>query len=300
VNAPRSLRAIGLMLTSMAAFAATDMFIKLATQTVPVAEVILITSAGGTIFFAVLVRAAGERLYSPLIHSRGVVLRNLAEVFGTVCMVSALALVPLSLVVAINQSTPLIATACAAALLGESVGPRRWFAIGVGFCGVMLILGPQDVAVTAGVLFSVGAAFGMAARDVFTRLVPDEATTLQVSLWGLGALVPVGAALMAVTESAVLPDGRDAVWLAGATVSLIVAYYTITSAVRHADISLVIPYRYFRILFALAIAVAVFGERPEFTTLAGAAIIVSSGLFVLRRERQVKALPDEARRQSPS
>ena len=99
-------------------------------------------------------------------------------------MVSALALAPLSLVVAINQSTPLIATACAAALLGESVGPRRWFAIGVGFCGVMLILGPQDVAVTAGVLFSVGAAFGMAARDVFTRLVPDEATTLQVSLWG--------------------------------------------------------------------------------------------------------------------
>ncbi len=298
MNTPRPLRSIGLMVTSMAAFAATDMFIKLATQTVPVAEVILITSAGGTIFFAVLVRAAGERLYSPLIHSRGVILRNVAEVFGSVCMVSALALAPLSLVVAINQSTPLIATVCAALLLGERVGPRRWFAIGVGFCGVMLILGPQDVTVTAGVLLSIGAAFGMAARDVFTRLIPDEATTPQVSLWGLGALVPAGAGLMAVTGGAVLPDGREAVWLAGATVSLIVAYYTITAAVRHADISLVIPYRYFRILFALAIAVTVFGEQPGFTTLAGVAIVVGSGLFVLRRERHVKALLDDAGWQS--
>ncbi len=298
MNTPRPLRSIGLMVTSMAAFAATDMFIKLATQTVPVAEVILITSAGGTIFFAVLVRAAGERLYSPLIHSRGVILRNVAEVFGSVCMVSALALAPLSLVVAINQSTPLIATVCAALLLGERVGPRRWFAIGVGFCGVMLILGPQDVTVTAGVLLSIGAAFGMAARDVFTRLIPDEATTPQVSLWGLGALIPAGAGLMAVTGGAVLPDGREAVWLVGATVSLIVAYYTITAAVRHADISLVIPYRYFRILFALAIAVTVFGEQPGFTTLAGVAIVVGSGLFVLRRERHVKALLDDAGRQS--
>lgn len=298
MNAPRPLRAIGLMVTSMAAFAATDMFIKLATQTVPVAEVILITSAGGMIFFAVLVRAGGERLYSPLIHSRGVILRNVAEVFGSVCMVSALALAPLSLVVAINQSTPLIATVCAALFLGEQVGPRRWFAIGVGFCGVMLILGPQDVTVTAGVLLSIGAAFGMAARDVFTRLVPDEATTLQVSLWGLGALVPAGGGLMAVTGDAVLPDGREAIWLAGATISLIVAYYTVTAAVRHADISLVIPYRYFRILFALAIAVTVFGEQPGFTTLAGAATVVGSGLFVLRRERQVRALPDDAGQQS--
>ena len=290
------LHSIVLMIVSMAAFAATDMFIKFATQTIPVAEVIFITALGGTVFFAVLVRAAGQPLFSPLILSRGIMLRNMAEIFGSVCMVSALALTPLSLVVAINQSTPLIATVCAALLLGERVGPRRWFAIAVGFCGVLLILRPDNVSMTTGVLLSIGAAFGMAARDVCTRLVPDEATTPQVSAWGLGVLIPVSIFMMALTGNAVLPNGREAVMLAGATISIIVAYYTIIAAVRHADVSLVIPYRYSRILFALAIAIIVFGERPGILTLAGAAIVVGSGLFILRRERQVTQRPGASRR----
>ncbi len=295
MNAQRPLRAIGLMVASMAAFAATDMFMKFAAQTVPVAEIIFVTSAGGAVFFAALVRMGGQTLVSPLMYSRGILLRNAAEIFGSVCMVSAIALTPLSLVVAINQATPLIATVCAAMLLGEKVGPRRWIAVAVGFCGVLLILGPQDVAMTVGVLFSVGAAFGMAARDICTRLVPGEATTPQVSFWGLGALVPISAALLAVTGGAVLPDGRETIWLAGATVSLIVAYYAVTAAVRCADVSLVIPYRYFRILFSMTIAVTLFGERPGSLTLIGAAVVVGSGLFILKRERQTKLSQSAAR-----
>jgi len=291
MNGPRPLYAIGLMVAAMAAFAATDMFLKLATRTVPVAEVILVTSVGGTVFFAALVRAGGQPLVTPLIRSRGILTRNAAEIFGSVCMVHALALAPLSLVVAINQSTPLIATVCAALLLGERVGPRRWLAIAAGFCGVLLILRPENVGITAGVLFSIGAAFGMAIRDVCTRTIPMEATTLQISTWGLAALVPFSMALLAVTGGAVVPDAREATVLAAATISLIVAYYTVTAALRCADVSLVVPYRYFRILFALVIAVTVFGERPGFPTLFGAAIIVGSGLFILRRERQPARLP---------
>ncbi len=296
MSASQPLYAICLMVASMAAFAATDMFMKFATQTIPAAEVILITAAGGATFFAILVRANGQPLLSPMIFSRGILLRNMAEVFGSVCMVSAIALAPLSLVVAINQSTPLIATVGAALLLGERVGPTRWLAIGVGFCGVLMILRPDSVSVTAGVLYSLGAAFGMAARDICTRLIPAEATTPQVSAWGLAALIPFSAALLAITGGAVIPDGRETFMLAGATISLIVAYYAVTAAIRCADVSLVIPYRYFRILFSLAIAVTIFGERPEFLTLAGAATVVGSGLFILRRERRSVQLSTASRR----
>ncbi len=280
------LRAISLMVVSMAAFAATDMFMKFATRTIPPMEVILVTSTGGAIFFAALVRVCGQRIFTPMILSRGIVLRNMAEVLGSFCMVTALALTPLSLVVAINQSTPLIATVCAALLLGEQVGPGRWLAIAVGFFGALLILRPENAALTTGVLLSIGAAFGMAARDTCTRLIPKEATTAQVSLWGLGALIPFSAVVLAVSGEAIFPNGREAIWLMGATISLILAYYTVTAAVRHADVSLVIPYRYFRILFSMTIAVTVLGERPGILTFVGAVIIVGSGLFVLRSERQ--------------
>ena len=286
MNVHSPLRAIGLMVTSMAAFAATDMFMKFATQSIPATEVILITSAGGALFFGAMVLAGGQPLFPKMFLSRGVMLRNIAEIFGSFCMVTALALTPLSLVVAINQLTPLIATVCAALLLGEQVGPRRWFAIAVGFFGALLILRPENAVMSTGILLSIGAAFGMAARDICTRLVPREATTAQVSFWGLSALVPFSAVFLGASGESVFPDARETIWLVGATVSLILAYYSVTAAVRHADVSMVIPYRYFRILFSMTIAVTVLGERPGLPTLAGAAIIVGSGLFILRRERQ--------------
>ena len=69
----------------------------------------------------------------------------------------------------------------------------------------------------------------------------------------------------------------------------IVAYYTIIAAMRIGEVSFVTPFRYSRILFALVIGVGVFGENPDTLTLAGAAIIVGSGLYTLWRERNVRA-----------
>ncbi len=279
----RPLPAIGLMVLAMAAFAVTDMFIKLATQTLPPAEVLLLICAGGAAAFSVILVVARQPLIAPALMSRGVMLRNGAEIAGTTCMIFALALTPISLVAAINQATPLIVTLGAALFLRERVGPRRWLAIFIGLAGVLLMIRPGGSGVTAGVLFSIGSAIFMALRDLATRLVPPAATTLQVATWGIASLVPVGAVLLALTGGGRVPDLTETGLLAAATLALLVAYYALTASVRLAEVSLVIPYRYSRILFALLVGLTVFGERPDMLTLLGAAIVVGSGLFVMLR-----------------
>lgn len=279
--------AIGLMVAAMAFFTLCDVFIKLSSETISIAQILLVTGLGATATFAALAVLAGDSLISPLILAPGVVARNLSEALGTFCIVNALAKAPLSLVAAINQSIPLIVTIGAATILGERVGPRRWTAVLLGLAGVLIILRPSADGMSAGALFAVGSAIGLAGRDVFTRRVPAEATTLQIATWGSAVVAIIGGAMALGGAPVSVPDLRESAMLLGATVSVICAYYTITASVRLAEVSLVSPFRYTRLIFALILAMTIFRERPDAATLAGAAIVIATGLYIFARESRL-------------
>ena len=279
--------AIGLMVAAMAFFTLCDVFIKLSSETISIAQILLVTGLGATATFAALAALAGDSLISPLILAPGVVARNLSEALGTFCIVNALAKAPLSLVAAINQSIPLIVTIGAATILGERVGPRRWTAVLLGLVGVLIILRPSADGMSAGALFAVGSAIGLAGRDVFTRRVPAEATTLQIATWGSAVVAIIGGAMALGGAAVSVPDLRESAMLLGATVSVICAYYTITASVRLAEVSLVSPFRYTRLIFALILAMTIFRERPDAATLAGAAIVIATGLYIFARESRL-------------
>lgn len=279
--------AIGLMVAAMAFFTLCDVFIKLSSETISIAQILLVTGLGATATFATLAVLAGDSLISPLILAPGVVARNLSEALGTFCIVNALAKAPLSLVAAINQSIPLIVTIGAATILGERVGPRRWTAVLLGLAGVLIILRPSADGMSAGALFAVGSAIGLAGRDVFTRRVPAEATTLQIATWGSAVVAIIGGAMALGGAPVSVPDLRESAMLLGATVSVICAYYTITASVRLAEVSLVSPFRYTRLIFALILAMTIFRERPDAATLAGAAIVIATGLYIFARESRL-------------
>ncbi len=137
-----NLRGIGLMVTAMAFFALGDMTIKWATQVMPVAQVLALLGLGGGLVFATMSRIKGHRVISRDFLRAPILLRNGAEVVGTVCMFLALSRVDLSMVAAILQATPLAVTFGAALFLGEHVGWRRWSATFVGFIGVLIIMRP--------------------------------------------------------------------------------------------------------------------------------------------------------------
>ncbi len=211
--------------------------------------------------------------------------RNVSEMVGSAAYVLALALVPLTLVTAIFQAIPLWVTMGAALFLGERVGWRRWLAILAGFAGVLVIIRPGAAGFEPASLLALVAVVGLGARDLFTRRIPGHVDTTQLSAWGFLAVALIGAGQLLVTGGAAVPDGGTLLLLAGALAAGVAAYWWLTEATRVGELSAVMPFRYTRLLFALAIGALVFGERPDAWTVAGSAIVVASGIYAFLRER---------------
>jgi drug/metabolite transporter (DMT)-like permease len=194
----------------------------------------------------------------------------------------------LTTVTAIFQATPLAVTFGAAIFLGETVGWRRWSAILVGFCGVLLVIRPGLAGFDLASLWSVLAVVGLSVRDLATRRVPARISTMQISAWGFAAVGVLGGGMLAVSGGAVVPTLGQTGLMAGALSFGIAAYWAITQAMRLGEVSVITPFRYARLIFALIIGTTVFGERPDAATLTGAALIIGSGLYTFARERAVK------------
>lgn len=280
-----NLRGAGLMVMAMLCFAIEDMFIKLLGGMIPVGQLLALLGAGGALIMAGACAWRREPLVSRDLLARPVMIRNAGELVGTLGFVTALVLVPLATASAILQTTPLMVTLGAAIFLGEVVGWRRWAAICVGLCGVLLIVRPGLEGFDWNVLFAVQGMLGLSLRDLATRRVPARLSALQLSFVAFALLVPTGIALMLVTGTDyVPPTSREWLILAIAAVIGAFSYRCIVMAMRMGEISFVTPFRYTRMIFALIIGLIIFSEMPDALTLIGAAIIIASGLYTLWRE----------------
>ncbi|MBD0865494.1 MAG: DMT family transporter [Rhodobacteraceae bacterium] len=216
-----------------------------------------------------------------------VILRNLAEMIGTMGFVTSLALMPLSLASAILQAAPLIVVLGAALILQEFVGWYRWMAILVGFVGVLLVIQPGTEGFNAYVVFAVIGVVGLGLRDLATRRVPTDISSQQLGFLGFLSLLPAGLLLWLITGHPVVnPSPQNWAMLGTSIILGVMAYFFIVLATRIGEVSFVTPFRYARIVFALIIGGLVFGEVPNTWMLLGIALIAGSGIFALWRERK--------------
>jgi drug/metabolite transporter (DMT)-like permease len=286
VSSSENGRASALMVGSMAFFAIEDLFLKKAAEALPPGQILALTGAAGAVVFWIMAASRGQAVLSRD-ALRGVpLLRALSEAAAAVFYIIALAYAPLSMTSALLQASPLVVTAGAALFLGETVGWRRWTSIVVGFVGVMVILAPWDAQFDPTGLFTVACVVVLASRDLATRAMPARIGTFQVASWAYISLVPAGIGLMAMMgDSFVPPTPRQWFGLSGALLTGLFGYYAVVAAMRLGEASVVAPFRYTRLVFALIVAMIFFGERPGLTTLIGAAIVVGSGLYAFARER---------------
>ncbi|MTJ04139.1 MAG: DMT family transporter [Sediminimonas qiaohouensis] len=284
-----NIRGAVLMVAAMAGFALEDTFIKTLAQDLPVGQILILLGIGGALVFAVLALLRHDRLLSRDLLDRWVILRNTGELIGTVGFVTAISLTPLSSASAILQALPLAVTLGAALFMHEQVGWRRWSAILVGFSGVLLIIRPGLEGFDAASLFAVQGVVGLAIRDLATRAVPRAISSMQLSTYAFATVVPAGAILLAIDPTnASMPRAEHWAALAAAMAFGVAAYYAIVAAMRMGDISVIAPFRYSRLIFAMLIGVIHFGERPDALTLTGAALIVGSGLYTIEREARLR------------
>lgn len=282
-----NIRGSALMVLAMAGFALEDTFIKFLSTDLPVGQILLLMGIGGALIFGTVSLLQRDRLFSGDFLKTPVLLRNLGEMIAAFGYITALTLIPLSSVAAIIQATPLCVTLGAALFMGEQVGWRRWSAIFVGFLGVLLIIRPGMESFQPASLFAVIGVAGLALRDLSTRAIPASVSSMQLSGYAFLMVTFIGLILLAIDGGAVQPSATNWIQLGCMIFFSVVGYYAIVAAMRIGDVSSVTPFRYSRLVFSLIIGISIFGERPDWLTYTGAALIIGSGLYSILRERRL-------------
>ena len=275
------------MVIAMAAFTFGDALSKLASQSINPGQLMLVRGIFATALIGLLAWQQGAlRGARQYLHPM-VFLRLFGEVGATLTFLTSLAHLPLANVSAVLQALPLAVTIGAALFLGEGVGWRRWLAIAIGFGGVLVIVRPgMDGFNIFSVLVLVSVGF-CAIRDLATRKIPDHVPSLFVSTV-TAIVVTLTGALTIVPFGGWRPMSIDLLGiLAGAAVLVLFGYQFVIKAMREGDISFIAPFRYTALVWAIALSILVFGDLPDGAMIAGATLIVASGLYSLYRERIV-------------
>ena len=286
-----NLRSIILMVAAMGCFTLVDLLIKIASRILPVGQIMLTIGAGSSVVFAVLIMIRGEDVRLAPLRQPAMLLRNSGDIIAGITMSLSLAYVPISIIGAVIQAVPLMLTAAAALFLGERVGVRRISAILVGFSGVLFIIQPGAAGFDWMVILTVIAAVGLTIRDIGTKLVSRDVSTLLVSLYASVLFALSGGVLLAVSGGAGIPDAGMLLRFAVMIGLGCLGYICVTKAVRLGDMSVVSPFRYSRMLFSVAAGIVILGEEVNAMMLFGCALTIGAGLYIWRRELVLKPDP---------
>jgi drug/metabolite transporter (DMT)-like permease len=279
-----NVRGIVAMLLATALFGLMDTGLKLLSPHYPALQVAALRALSSlplVIAFVAWRRAFGTllKIRWPLHLLRGAIGIAMLSLFAF-----ALRHLPLAEAYAIFFVAPLLITLLSGPLLGERVGAARWIAIGVGLLGVLVVLRPTGTGMftlAGGAVLLAAACYSISAVTV--RIV-NRTDSLESQVFWLMALVGAGAGLMAWPQW-VPVRAADAWVLCGVAVSGFLGQLAITEAFRHGEASAIAPFEYVALAWGLAIDWLIWHTLPDRWMLVGAAIIVGSGLFLVRHER---------------
>lgn len=287
----RPARAAAMMLIAVALFSLMDAGLKALSAHYPPFQVAALRGASSLPF--VLAWALSRGGIAPLLRVRWP-LHLLRGVLGIAMMASfvyALRTLPLSTAYSIFFVAPLLVTALSVPVLGERVGPRRWTAIGVGLVGVIVLLRPTGEGLASLASLAVLLAALMYAISAITvRMLARTDSTQSMMVW-LMAFMAIGAGALALPGWVPLRT-EDAWLILGVGIGGALGQYAITEAFRVGEASMIAPLEYTALVWGVLLDLAIWGVLPDAVTWVGAAIIVGSGLYLLRRER-VRAAPVE-------
>jgi drug/metabolite transporter (DMT)-like permease len=204
---------------------------------------------------------------------------------------SALAMLPIADATAIGYASPLITVVLAVIFLGEKVRIYRWSAVGIGLVGVLIMIsdyvapsgGPERSAIGA-IVALIGAFLGAVSTIQVRALVRYEpAATIVIYFSGFTSLV----ALCTLPFGWSVPNPLDATMLVTAGILGGLGQVLMTQSFRHGDASLVAPFDYTSMIWALLVSWLVFHTWPSNVMLVGTAVVIAAGLFVIYREHRL-------------
>jgi drug/metabolite transporter (DMT)-like permease len=270
------------MLIATILFAGSSALSKWLVATYPIGEMLFVRAASALIGSALVILPATGLSVFRTKRLRDHMLRGISQSSAQTFLVIAFSLMPLASAVAINFSAPLFATVASVVFLKETVGPVRWGALVVGFLGVLLVTSPGVDTFQVGSVFALANAilFGTVTVGVRGMTATESAETL--TMYQMVFLTAFFTA--ALPFGWLTPTLQD--WGAMVVNGLgnALGQYLWTRALHLAPTSAVVPFNYFSLVWAIIMGYLVWGDLPSAALLAGSAIVVGSGMFLLWHE----------------
>jgi drug/metabolite transporter (DMT)-like permease len=282
----QQVRGIAMIVAAFGMFSLLDAAAKSLLPALNPPTIVFLRYAIGLIFALGWIACIGDAGLFRSSHPRTQFLRGVLLLGSTAFNFTALQYLQLAQTAAIMFSNPLWVCALSHLVLQERVGSRRWTAVIIGFCGVLMVMRPGGEDFHPAMFLSILAALSGALYQLTTRRVGaddrSETSLLFGTLWGAACALP------ATAFSFEMPSGWEWPVLVFAGFCGSFGHYLLIAAHRLAPASLLAPYSYTQILWMMVLGLILFGQVPDRWTLIGAAIVAASGLYVFHRERVVK------------
>lgn len=266
----------------------SDAATKWLTASLPIGEILFVRALVVSIAILLIVWRRGSFEGLRIGRFRNIGTRSVLAVGSTFLIVASLARLPLSEVIAILFVGPLFIAVLATPLLGERVGVHRWFAVLIGFIGMLIMVRPGTAGFQFAALLPVVAAMVAASRDIVTRRISAAETSIAILFYSMIALTLAGLATAPFGWQPMDGGELAIVILAGLLFGL--GHYFVIEGYRYAEASVVSPYRYTNLIWAALLGFILWGEIPSVWMLAGTPLVVGSGLYILLHERSRRRL----------
>jgi drug/metabolite transporter (DMT)-like permease len=281
-------KAVGYLLLGVTGGLGLDLCAKELLQSYPLEQFVLLRSAVGLVLFVMLARHFGGLRTLVTRRWRWHVLRTMlacGSMFGFFYGLSAM---PLVNALTLGFTAPLMLTALSASVLGEHVGWRRWAAVLVGFAGVLVVLRPGSGFLTPASVAVLCAAFCYACLALTARHLGRTESSFSLSVYVIAGPLLVSAALLSNNAWTAVDTRGWLLFLVAGSCSVI-AWIGIIGGYRRASPAILAPFEYTALVGGTLAGYLIWGEIPDRYVLAGAIIIVTSGLYVVYREIQLPA-----------
>ncbi len=284
-HAAANRRGIVCMVGAMGCFVTNDALVKFASQSMPSAQLIFIRGVMSVLLVLAVAHALGATSRMREAARGWVAVRALVDAIATMLYLGSLFHLPIGNATAINLAAPLFMTLFVALFMAERVRGARWLAVGAGFLGVLLVIQPRAEGFNAWALVCLLGTLFHAARDLMTRRIHAGIPSILITLSTAVAVTVLSGATSLLQGWK--PFGLFEFGLLSlASVFLTGGYYFIINSMRHGEMTLVAPFRYSGLLVALVVGYLVWGEIPNTLAWGGIALLIASGLFVLRSEKR--------------
>ena len=287
-----TLKGIVVMVVGVALLTANDAISKYLTESHPVGQVICLRQAATLLVivpYAMLVSGWGALR---VVSWPGQVTRGLLFVANAALIVLGFSLLPLATVITIMFASPIITAVFSMPLLAERVSPSRWLAILAGFAGMLIVIRPGAAGFEWVLLIPVGAALANSLRDIVTRRLSRTETSISMLLWS--TLIVMAAGLTTAPFGWQPVTGAAVAWFVAAGVFNATAHFLLIEALRLGEAAVIAPVRYTSLIWAALIGFLVWRELPDAWVWTGSAVIIASGVYMVRAEAKKPAAKSAA------